>query len=1358
MNVTMKDRALAGVRVLAFGAVLFSGVVGVFQTSPVQAATPLFNYNPPLLVDSTNKGDVWICYDRPKRPEGLLWGGKEYMFLDAGTDLQIWNPYSGALVAKGHFSIGSGCSGPVTEGTLFSESPEAPLGNDGFEEVNICDECRFGVANTAEGLLVFDLGTPSPSGDPMLTEIQLLANTETGGTYKIGSTQYVLVEGGYGSPFYGDCPTGQMGLYTFTSTGDISGPPVCIADTLTFLPKQGRQFKVKSVSGVVEDFFIYRQAANHDVYIVKLASNGMPILPPINSTPFNAGNFDFFTLDTYDLADDTKPPAGPRGYLVITNAAAAPYATVYELTPSANGSLNISTLWTNQESITWDIAGMRYPYLFLNVLGNPVQPRRLLDLSTNPPTFIDFDYWNDPEGDEDYNTAGATPGKAIDQDAYFSPDGQWMYFARFYQMSRFKFTPSNPTAVISVTPSPAFWDDPVVVDGSASAGAAEYAIWIDDDPSGTNTGATVVAGTAAWNVSANPWSASTSLSWTIPSGATGPYYAHVAVQDTSRGYPYDPIGDPGMLANQMINLDTTPQPRITISGDEGPFTVFLDDTAILSASTSDGNPTSYLWNVTSPTNVQYTGTTQTASQTFDEQGVWNVSLTVEWADGTYSDTATTTVDVKSALADFTFSPASPKDDEDINLDASASKPLGQLSYSWEVLDTSNSVVWSGTGMTATIPADTLVPNSYTVRLTVANTSTRESDTLEKPMAVTSGASQLAITPENPEIGQAVSFTVQGIDGITGVYWYFGGASCDGSPSEQNCTSGIWCERAGYTYKFAGTYSVRADVSTDTGTTTLYGTVTVQNSGTCPTTGCTYSSAITGTNFPSSGGSGTVTISASSTSCTWTASSSQTWLSLSSTSGSGSENISFSVASNPGGTRSATITLRGGSTFVKTYTISQSGTGGGSGSLSISPTNPQKGEAVTFAVQGFTGIQSITWDFGGQSCDGSPSEQTCNSGIYCTPTTYTYSEAGTYSVSATVTSDSGTQTVSGTVTVQNSGECSGGTCSYTLSSNTTSFGSNGGTGSVNVSTDPDCSWSATSTQPTWLHVNASSTGSGSFSFTVDPFTGSDSRTGQIIVGNRSVTITQNATATAGDLLVSVAVNAPGEKGTYWQTDLCVFNPNTGRSASVELLFLQTGSPPVKLYDLTVPILGTVCFPDVLQAHVGTVGALKVQVNNADQLDAPVVATSRTYTGQGDEGVGTYGQNVPVFPISSVPATRLVIGGLQHYENGDGSGFRTNIGLVNPTSGDVGGIVIHLYSKNGQDLGTLELGLPANGFVQVDRIVEKILGTGSSLEDFSVVIRFKDASGSEGAAKEITAYASMVDNVTGDAVFVQATPLF
>jgi len=1309
------------------------------NTPPVLALDPeaLYTFQAPLVIDNTDKGDAFHCFNRPRQARHLIWNGHEYLVVNASVDILLYEPQTAQLLALGHFGLGFGCGGVLSSPTEVTQEVNAPSQTegylDGIDNVTVCDECRWGVLNGNPGAVLFDFGDPAAGGSPGISNPNVIDDTLTGGTYRVGNQQYILLsDGGLStSPYYQKCPNGEMGVYTVSSSGGVGTNPLTCIDDTRFLPTAGQEVWVPFGASQVP-FYIYKQKANHDVYVVRIdTSTGLPVMPPENVTAFSGGNLDYFSIDTSGLTDSQDP----HFWLLITNQGTTPSASVYKVTPTATAvGLNFQLLTNQFGNASWDRGGIHYPYVVLTSAGGRYATVGFYDISSNPPALLDDGYWNDPNSS--FNVAASDPDAAENSDFCFTNGGTWLYFPRYYQMARFKFTPANPTAVANVTPAPAYWGDTILVDAGSSVGAAEYALWIDDDSTGANTQATVFAGTPVWN---NGWGTTKTLNWQIPDdGSSGPYYAHVAVQDVSRGYPYDPATHPEMLANQLVNVDTTPEAKITIDNAEGPFTVFIGDDATLSAANSQGNPSSYSWTVEPPNSEPFNEPTVTVPVTFDQQGTWNISLAVEWANGAYSNSTSTTVEVKSALAAFTYSPMGPKDNEAIQLDASASKPSDQLSYAWQVLDGTD-VVWSGSGVTATIPKDTLDPGIYKIRLTVINTSTSESDMAEKTLTVISGASQLLISPSDPEIGQSVSFTVQGITGITGVNWHFGGLSCDGRPADQNCT-GQFCTPTVYTYKDPGTHSVRADVVTATGTTSLYGSVTVQSTGSCPASNCTYSSSISKSSFPAGGGNGALTIIPNSSGCAWTASSSQSWLTLSQTSGTGTVTNNYTVASNPGGTRTATITVRGGTSYSRTYNITQSGTGGGGGALVISNTSPKKGETVTFSVQGIDGISGIIWHFGGSSCDGSPADVNCT-GQFCTPTAYTYRDAGTKAVSAVVSSASGSQTLTGTVTVQNDGQCSGGTCSYSLSASATNFGPNGGTGTVSVTADAGCAWNATTTEPSWLHITGvgSGNGNGSFNFTVDKYTGSDSRSGQINVRDQSIKITQGGVS-KGDFLVSAAASIPGEKGTYWQTDLCMFNPDTGLSAVVHVLFLPESLGPADPVDLT---------PDGQ--------TLKVKVDNAQQLSSPVIVTSRTYTKQGNGGVGTYGQNVPGQSVSTMAATRLVIGGLHHYQNEDGSGFRTAIGLVNQTDKDVGGIVIHLYDKQGNDVGSYETGLYGNGFQQIDRIVEKVLGNGAQLQDFSVVVRFKDANGMEGAAKEVTAYASMVDDVTGDAVFIQAIPL-
>ncbi len=87
--------------------------------------------------------------------------------------------------------------------------------------------------------------------------------------------------------------------------------------------------------------------------------------------------------------------------------------------------------------------------------------------------------------------------------------------------------------------------------------------------------------------------------------------------------------------------------------------------------------------------------------------------------------------------------------------------------------------------------------------------------------------------------------------------------------------------------------------------------------------CTYSISPSNATIATSGGTGTVSVTAGS-GCAWTATSNRAWITVTSgASGSGNGSVRFSVAANSGGARSGSLTIAG-----KTFTVNQSGTGGG----------------------------------------------------------------------------------------------------------------------------------------------------------------------------------------------------------------------------------------------------------------------------------------------------------------------------------------------------------------------------------------------------------------------------------------------
>ena len=134
--------------------------------------------------------------------------------------------------------------------------------------------------------------------------------------------------------------------------------------------------------------------------------------------------------------------------------------------------------------------------------------------------------------------------------------------------------------------------------------------------------------------------------------------------------------------------------------------------------------------------------------------------------------------------------------------------------------------------------------------------------------------------------------------------------------------------------------------------------TVPGPGTTPGPACTYLVGPLNAEIAATGGTGTVVVSAGA-GCAWTANSNAAWVTVTSgASGSGNGPVTFSVAANPGGARSGTLTIAG-----QAFTVTQAAAAAPppppvSCTYSISPTSS------SIAAAGGTGTVAVS---AGTSC-------------------------------------------------------------------------------------------------------------------------------------------------------------------------------------------------------------------------------------------------------------------------------------------------------------------------------------------------------------------------------------------------------
>jgi PKD repeat protein len=218
------------------------------------------------------------------------------------------------------------------------------------------------------------------------------------------------------------------------------------------------------------------------------------------------------------------------------------------------------------------------------------------------------------------------------------------------------------------------------------------------------------------------------------------------------------------------------------------------------------------------------------------------------------------------------------------------------------------------------------------------------------------------------------------------------------------------------------------------------------------------------------------------------------------------------------------------------------------------------------------------------------------------------------------------------------------------------------------------------------------------------------------------IQAHASETGGALTIPVVGRAPGANGTFWRSDITLYNPSTN---SVTLTLRYAGATK----SISLGANDTTVLSDVLSQFGLTSGSGALQVTWTSST-GPVV-TSRTYTTA--PAGGTYGQSID--PIAQL-ARRVFVPGLRN----DGS-YRSNIGFVNGGN-DTEVFAVILLSPFGNELARTNVTLAAGQQMQTS--VTALFPNASLAAGFTL-----QAEGDSNA--KLFAYGSMVDNESGDPVF-------
>ncbi|MEE4271845.1 MAG: hypothetical protein V2I67_09225 [Thermoanaerobaculales bacterium] len=223
-------------------------------------------------------------------------------------------------------------------------------------------------------------------------------------------------------------------------------------------------------------------------------------------------------------------------------------------------------------------------------------------------------------------------------------------------------------------------------------------------------------------------------------------------------------------------------------------------------------------------------------------------------------------------------------------------------------------------------------------------------------------------------------------------------------------------------------------------------------------------------------------------------------------------------------------------------------------------------------------------------------------------------------------------------------------------------------------------------------------------------------------------------------VPVVANLPGLNNTDWRTDVSIVNLADTETSVLMLLQpeIADGEPafePVLSEPVSIAAGEQRTLRNIVEAFFGmsnTKGALSVFTNDG----APLVISARIYT-LDDDG-GSYGQNVEGVLV----ANTAWAAGIAHDDF-----YRTNFGIYLPFDPPVGQttrFVVNAFDRDGEQVGTANVYFTAAGVQQRSL---NALGVQGLLDGY-LEIRCLDPS------VAFYAYASRVDQVSGDAVFRQA----
>ncbi len=227
-----------------------------------------------------------------------------------------------------------------------------------------------------------------------------------------------------------------------------------------------------------------------------------------------------------------------------------------------------------------------------------------------------------------------------------------------------------------------------------------------------------------------------------------------------------------------------------------------------------------------------------------------------------------------------------------------------------------------------------------------------------------------------------------------------------------------------------------------------------------------------------------------------------------------------------------------------------------------------------------------------------------------------------------------------------------------------------------------------------------------------------------------------------LIAPVLAKVTGQAGTNFLSDLAVANLSDEELAVTVRYFPSTGAASQQA-TLRVPARGQKVVPDALAALFSTSG------RGAAVLEAPAAFVGQVRVFNDQRGntsfplPGTFNQFFTLVALENLPTAGMLVG-LSNQPAATGQGFRSNLGYFNPHDTAV---TLHLaaYSSDNQLLAAKSLTLAPKAN-DIKGVADGALFGSALANQTDFFVRFSLSGGTA------VVFASMVDNITGDAVTI------